>query len=60
MIELWSQFDAVNILIKELLDRLREHEDSEHQLQWKEQLWELKLERSILSKKILNRYIRIR
>lgn len=60
VIELWSQFDAVNILIKELLDRLREHEDSEQQLQWKEQLWELKLARSILSKKILNRYIRIR
>ncbi|WP_340008948.1 hypothetical protein MHH52_12615 [Paenibacillus sp. FSL K6-0276] len=60
VIELWSQFDAVNILIMKLFEKLRENEDSEQVFQWKEQLLELKLERSILSKKILNRYIRIR
>jgi hypothetical protein len=60
VIELWSQFDAVNILIMKLFEKLRKNEDSEQQFHWKEQLWELKLERSLLSKKILNRYIRIR
>lgn len=58
--ELWARFDALNIMIKKLFHKLQENEDSEQQFQWKEQLWELKLERSMLSKKILNRYIRIR
>lgn len=60
VIELWSQFDSVNILIMKLFEKLRKNEDSDEVLQWNEQLLELKLERSILSKKILNRYIRIR
>ncbi|MBY3620567.1 hypothetical protein HGO21_13505 [Acinetobacter sp. CUI P1] len=60
VIELWSQFDSVNILIMELFEKLRKNEESDEVLHWKEQLLQLKLERSILSKKILNRYIRIR
>ncbi|OMC74788.1 hypothetical protein BK121_01810 [Paenibacillus odorifer] len=60
VIELWSRFDAINIMIMKLFEKLQENEHSEQQFQWKEQLWELRLERSILSKKILNRYIRIR
>lgn len=60
VIELWTQFDAINVLIMELLDKLREHEHSEEQQQWREQLWALKMERNIVSKKILNRYIKIR
>ncbi|CAH1059567.1 hypothetical protein [Paenibacillus pseudetheri] len=60
VIELWSQFDSVNILIMKLFEKLRKNEESDEVLHWKEQLLELKLERSILSKKILNRYIRIR
>lgn len=60
VIELWTQFDAINVLIMELLDKLREHEQSEEQQRWREQLWALKMERNIVSKKILNRYIKIR
>ncbi len=60
VIELWTQFDAINVLIMDLLDKLREHEQSEEQQQWREQLWALKMERNIVSKKILNRYIKIR
>lgn len=60
VIELWLQFDAINVLIMELLDKLRDHENSEEEQQWREKLWALKMERTIVSKKILNRYIKIK
>lgn len=60
VIELWTHFDAINVLIMELLDKLRKHKHSEEQQQWREQLWALKMERNIVSKKILNRYIKIK
>lgn len=60
MTDLWARFDAVNIMIMKLFEKLRQDDDSQQQQEWKEQLLELKVERSLLSKEILNRYIRIR
>ncbi|WP_159067729.1 hypothetical protein [Paenibacillus ihuae] len=43
-----------------LFDRLRENEGSEDRYRWKEQTWELKMERITIAKQIQERYIKIR
>lgn len=58
--ELWSRFDHINLKLLLLFDKLREDEDSEDRHRWKEQIWELKMERITLAKQIQERYIKIR
>lgn len=58
--ELWNRFDHINRNLLELFDKLRENEDSEDSYRWKEQIWELKMERITLAKQIQERYIKIR
>lgn len=58
--ELWNRFDHINLMLLELFDKLRGNEDAEDSRQWKEQIWELKMERIRLSKQIQERYIKIR
>ncbi|WP_151733948.1 hypothetical protein [Paenibacillus tengchongensis] len=60
MHRLWTRFDQVNRTLLELFERLREEEDNEDSGQWKEQIWELKLERITLAKQIQERYIKIK
>ncbi|UQZ36565.1 hypothetical protein C2I18_25315 [Paenibacillus sp. PK3_47] len=57
--ELWSRFDEVNHLLLELFDKLRDGEDAEDSGRWKEQIWEMKLERITLSRQIQKQYIKI-
>lgn len=57
--ELWSRFDEVNHLLLKLFDKIRDEEDVKDCGRWKEQLWELKLERITLSKQIQKQYIKI-
>ncbi|WP_150268189.1 hypothetical protein [Paenibacillus tepidiphilus] len=57
---LWVRFDQVNRALLELFGRLREEEDAAGSGQWKERIWELKLERITLAKQIQERYIKIR
>lgn len=57
---LWLQFDQVNMALTTLFNKLREHEASGDQSLLKEQVWELKLERIRLAKKIQSKYIGIR
>ncbi|ASA23301.1 hypothetical protein [Paenibacillus donghaensis] len=56
--ELWSRFDDVNASLLDLFNKLRENEGSGEQSRWKEEIWELKLERVKLSNKIQKKYIR--
>jgi len=58
--ELWSRFDEINAALMGLFHKLQNNEFSVEQYRWKEQIWELKLERIELSKKIQKRYIQIR
>lgn len=58
--ELWSRFDHINLQLLELFDKLREDEASGDSYRWKEQIWELKLERITLARQIQERYIKIR
>lgn len=58
--ELWSRFDHINHKLLDLFDKLRENEDAEDSHLWKEQIWELKMERITLAKQIQERYIKIR
>ncbi|WP_042204439.1 hypothetical protein [Paenibacillus camerounensis] len=58
--ELWSRFDDINLKLLELFDKLRENESAGNSYRWKEQIWELKLERITLAKQIQGRYIKIR
>ena len=58
--ELWSRFDHINLKLLKLFDKLRENEGSEDSYRWKEQIWELKMERITLAKQIQERYIKIR
>ncbi|KWX69657.1 hypothetical protein [Paenibacillus jilunlii] len=58
--ELWNRFDEINLLLMELFDKLRNHEEDPESDRWKERIWELKLERITLAKLIQERYIKIR
>lgn len=58
--ELWSRFDHINFMLLQLFDKLRDHEDAEGSDQWKEQIWELKMERITIAKQLQERYIKIR
>ncbi|MFE4709325.1 hypothetical protein ACFRAM_00510 [Paenibacillus sp. NPDC056722] len=58
--ELWVQFDDVNAVLVELFNKLRENEPTEDQNSLKEKIWELKLERIRLAKRIQSKYIGIR
>ncbi|WP_342481834.1 hypothetical protein NST07_15325 [Paenibacillus sp. FSL L8-0340] len=58
--ELWNRFDHINLMLLELFNKLREHEDAENSNRWKEKIWELKMERITLAKQIQERYIKIR
>jgi predicted nuclease with TOPRIM domain len=58
--ELWVQFDEVNAVLMELFDKLRENDQSVEQHRLKERIWELKLERIRLAKRIQSKYIGIR
>jgi hypothetical protein len=58
--ELWSRFDHINFMLLQLFDKLRDHEDDEVSDRWKEQIWELKMERITVAKQIQDRYIKIR
>ncbi|MEI2394377.1 MULTISPECIES: hypothetical protein [Paenibacillus] len=58
--ELWSRFDHINFMLLQLFDKLRDHEDDEGSDRWKEQIWELKMERITVAKQIQDRYIKIR
>ncbi|KHL97270.1 hypothetical protein QW71_02640 [Paenibacillus sp. IHB B 3415] len=58
--ELWSRFDHINFMLLQLFDKLRDHEDAEGSDRWKEQIWELKMERITVAKQIQERYIKIR
>jgi hypothetical protein len=58
--ELWNRFDDINRNLLVLFDKLRENEGSEDSYRWKEQIWELKMERITLAKQIQERYIKIR
>ncbi|WP_238655185.1 hypothetical protein [Paenibacillus piscarius] len=57
---LWSRFDDINVLLMELFNKLRAEEDSPESGPWKEQIWELKMERIYVAKQLQERYIRIR
>jgi hypothetical protein len=58
--ELWSRFDQINYMLLQLFDKLREDEDAEDSDRWKEQIWELKMERITIAKQLQERYIKIR
>ncbi|WNS45498.1 hypothetical protein [Paenibacillus sp. MMS20-IR301] len=58
--ELWSRFDQINYRLLQLFDKLRDHEAGGESEQWKEQIWELKMERITIAKQIQDRYIKIR
>ncbi|MRN55191.1 hypothetical protein [Paenibacillus monticola] len=57
--ELWTRFDDINLLLLGLFDKLKDNEESEERYQWREQIWELKMERIIIAKEIQDRYIKI-
>ncbi|MEK4007149.1 hypothetical protein [Paenibacillus sp. FSL H3-0333] len=57
---LWSRFDDINLLLMQLFDKLREQEDTTDSGLWREQMWELKMERIHVAKQLQARYIRIR
>lgn len=57
--ELWTRFDDINVVLLGLFDKLKDNEESEERYRWKEQIWELKMERIIIAKKIQDRYIKI-
>lgn len=58
--ELWNRFDDINRNLLVLFDKLRQNEGSEDSYRWKEQIWELKMERITIAKQIQERYIKIR
>ncbi len=55
--ELWVQFDEINTMLMELFSKQRENGNSGEQ--YREKIWELKLERINLSKKIQMKFITI-
>ncbi|MEK4516366.1 hypothetical protein NSS64_13875 [Paenibacillus sp. FSL H8-0122] len=57
---LWSRFDDINLLLMQLFDKLREQEDTTNSGLWREQMWELKMERIHVAKQLQARYIKIR
>ncbi|MEK3877487.1 MULTISPECIES: hypothetical protein [unclassified Paenibacillus] len=57
---LWSRFDDINLLLMQLFDKLREQEDTTDSGLWREQMWELKMERIHVAKQLQARYIKIR
>lgn len=60
IMELWNRFDHINVLLVELSNKLKENEAAQESGLWKEQIWELKLERITIAKQIQERYIKIR
>jgi hypothetical protein len=58
--ELWTRFDHINLMLLQLFDKLKDDENAENSDQWKEQIWELKMERITVAKQIQERYIKIR
>ncbi|WP_310833079.1 hypothetical protein [Paenibacillus pedocola] len=58
--ELWNRFDDINRNLLVLFDKLRANDGSEDSYRWKEQIWELKMERITIAKQIQERYIKIR
>ncbi|MEK3904408.1 MULTISPECIES: hypothetical protein [unclassified Paenibacillus] len=57
---LWTRFDDINVLLMQLFDKLREQEDTPDSSLWKEQIWELKMERIHVAKQLQARYIKSR
>jgi hypothetical protein len=55
--DLWIQFDDINAILMDIFSKMRENEALGEQ--YRERIWELKLERIKLSKKIQKSYIRV-
>lgn len=54
--EMWNRYDDINKVLLELYDKLRTGGDDNQTQAWKERVWELKLERILLAKKLQERY----
>ncbi|KAA9006596.1 hypothetical protein F4V43_06540 [Paenibacillus spiritus] len=57
--EWWVRFDEINLMLAELYQKLRDEGEEQEQCRWKEEIWELKLERIQLARCIQNEYFRI-
>ncbi len=55
---LWSRFDRINEELKQLFLNMRTHADSIRIREWEEKVWELKMERIIVSQHIRFRGVR--
>ncbi|OWA34124.1 hypothetical protein B9G55_17520 [Saccharibacillus sp. O16] len=55
---LWERFDRINDELKQLFVHMRIHADSARIGEWEEKVWELKLERIIVSQHIRFRGVR--
>lgn len=55
---LWSRFDRINEELKQLFLNMRAHTDSTRIREWEEKVWELKMERIIVSQHIRLRGVR--
>ncbi|WP_379127090.1 hypothetical protein [Paenibacillus sp. sgz500958] len=58
--QLWEQFDMINYLLLGLFSELQANDPSVDQYRLKERIWELKLERIELSKKLQRKYMQIK
>ncbi|MFD1774657.1 hypothetical protein [Paenibacillus rhizophilus] len=58
--EMWNRFDDINVILLELFEKLRNGGSDIQARAWKERVWELKLERISLAKKLQDKYIHVR
>ncbi|CAM4169145.1 hypothetical protein [Saccharibacillus endophyticus] len=54
---LWERFDQINEELKDLFLKMRTHSDSAYSGRWEERVWELKLERIVVSQNIRFRHV---
>lgn len=54
---LWQRFDQINEELKGLFLKMRTHSDSVYSGRWEERVWELKLERIVVSQSIRFRHV---
>ncbi|AHV97587.1 hypothetical protein [Paenibacillus sabinae] len=58
--EMWIRFDDINAVLLELFEKLRNGGSDNQARAWRERVWELKLERISLAKKLQDKYIHAR
>lgn len=56
---LWERFDQINEELKTLFLKMRTQSASAYSGRWEERIWELKMERIIVSQSIRFRHVRV-